>query len=367
MLLIIAIVLVSTLVLYLPFLFHFSSWLGLSFPDSNMSYIYKHWDGPLYIVPAKTWYDPLAIQKLGVELPLSPSYFAAHLPLYPFMIAVFAPVIGFLASMVGVNIAFTVLLALAFYFVVKRFELSQNPLILTGVLLFLPRLLVIRSVGAPETMFMFFVLVSLYCFEKKSYFFAGLLGGLAAMTKSPGILLFGAYIFVLAERFMKTKKIEWQSFGLLLIPLGTLAVFAIYQLRYNDFFAYFHSGDNIHLVSPFAVFNFAKRWVGTAWLEEIIFYYFMYLLALFTLWKSKYRSFFYFFLIFFVATLFIDHRDIARYSLPLWPLAVIAHEKFFTSRRFLIALLILLPALYLFAWNFLGYNLMPISNWQPYL
>ena len=118
------------------------------------------------------------------------------------------------------------------------------------------------------------------------------------MTKTPGILLFAGYGLVFVERFIKTKKISWQWLGIILIPLGLLGVFGLYAVQYKDFFAYFHSGDNIHLVFPYSVFNFQKSWVGTAWLEEIIFYYFMYGLALINLKDSKYRSFFYFGLVF---------------------------------------------------------------------
>ncbi|MFH0979536.1 MAG: hypothetical protein V1803_01150, partial [Candidatus Roizmanbacteria bacterium] len=133
------------------------------------------------------------------------------------------------------------------------------------------------------------------------------------------------------------------------------------------FLAYFHSGDNIHLVFPFSVFDFQKSWVGTAWLEDILFYFFLYGLTTFNLKDSKHRSLFYFSLIFFIATVFVQHRDIARYSLPLWPMALIAFEKFFTSKKFLIVFLILLPAIYFYAWNFLGYNVMPIADWRPFL
>ena len=93
----------------------------------------------------------------------------------------------------------------------------------------------------------------------------------------------------------------------------------------------------------------------------------MYGLAIFNLKDSKYRSFFYFGLVFFTATLFVQHRDISRYFLPLWPLALIAFEKFFTSKKFLIIFIILLPAIFLYAFNFLLYNVMPISDWSAFL
>ncbi|MFA6017250.1 MAG: hypothetical protein WC744_04135 [Patescibacteria group bacterium] len=337
--------------------------------------IYKQYDGPLYVVPAKTFYKPLAIEKLGLEMALSNNYFAAHLPLYPILIRLtreIGAVVGikelaYLKSMVGVNLLATIGLALFFYYLLKKFKLTKNPLILASVLLFLPRFLVVRSVGAPESLFMLLILLSLFFFEKSQFLLAGLLGGLATMTKTPGILLFAGYGLVFIERLIKERKFNWHWLGITLIPLGLLGVFTIYWIQYKDFFAYFHSGDNIHLAFPYSVFNFQKNWIGTAWLEEILFYFFMYGLAIINLKDSKYRSFFYFGLIFFIATLFVQHRDISRYSLPLWPLALIALERFFTSKKFLIILIILLPAIFLFAWNFLLYNVMPISDWAPFL
>ncbi len=187
------------------------------------------------------------------------------------------------------------------------------------------------------------------------------------MTKTPGILLFAGYGLAIIEEVVKTKKINWQWLFLILIPLGLLGVFGIYAIQYKDFFAYFHSGDNLHLVFPFSVYNFQKNWVGTAWLEDTLFYFVMYLVMLFNLKNIKYRSFYYFGLVFFIAATFVQHRDIGRYMLPLWPLACIAFERFFTSKKFLIVLAILLPAIFLYGWNFMLYNVMPIGEWMPFL
>ncbi len=347
--------------------------------------IYKHYDGPLYVVVAKTFYNPKSIDNLHLEMTTSNKYFAAHLPLYPALIRAVREIgviggikeLAYLKSMVGTNLLTTIGLVLFFYYLLKKFKLTKNPLMLASVFLFLPRFLVVRSVGAPESLFMALILLSLFFFEKNRFWLAGLLGGLATMTKTPGILLFAGYGLVFLERWLKSafakvsadkeKKLNWNWLGIMLIPLGLLGVFGLYQIQYGDFFAYFHSGDNIHLVFPYSVFNFQKSWVGTAWLEDIIFYYFIYGLTIIYLKNIKYRSFFYFGLVYFVATLFIQHRDISRYSLPLWPLALIVFEKFFTSKKFLIIFLILLPAIYLYAWNFLGYNAMPIADWKPFL
>ena len=378
------IIFLSTLLLWLPFLTKSFNWLGLKIENSSFEYVYKHYDGPLYVIPAKTLYDPAKLKTPEGEniLAQPASYFAAHLPLYPLTIRLFKELmshslqvsqLAYLKSMLLVNIFATVGLAWLFYFILKKIKITKEPLLLTIIFLFLPRLFIVRSVGAPESLFLLLILGSLYFFEKGKYLLAGLLGGLATMTKSPGILLFGAYCLVFAEKLLVKKKnverltpkISW--LWIALIPAGLLAVFMIYWKQMGDFFAYFNSGDNIHLIFPFSVFNFKMPWVGTAWLEDVIFYFLLYGLTVISLLKSKQRSFFYFSLVFFVATLFIQHRDIGRYSLPLWPLALIAHEKFFTSKKFIVICIILLPAIYLYAWNFLGYNIMPIADWTPYL
>ena len=362
---IIAVVLFSTLLLYLPFLLRIGI-AGLQIPHLDMSFIYKNYDGLLYIIPAKTWYNIQSIRSLQLELPLDPRYFAAHLPLYPFFISIFS-FIGFIRSMIFVNILATVLLAIVFYLVVKKLKLSDNPLILTFVFLFLPRFLVLRTVGAPESLFMLTILLSLYFFEKKQYLYAGIFGGLSVLTKTPGILLFIAYILTFAEQYMKQRKISFSSLWIFLIPISFLGLFYFYQMQTGDFFAYFHTGGVVPMLYPFAVFNFQAKWVGTAWLEDVVLYFFLYLSSIVQLKEIKYRSIFYFGLVFFLGTIIVQHRDISRYILPMWPLACIAFEKHLTSKKFLIVLILLLPAIYLYAWNFILFNVMPVSNWSPYM
>jgi len=365
----------STFLLWLPFLLHAKHWLGLEIKQSSPLYIFGSFDGPLYVIPAKSLYDINKIDIPGkgliISLPLSAKYFAAHLPLYPLFIRGFSYLLGYLKSMLFVNILFTIVLAGFFYYLLKLFKITKKPLLLATVFLFVPRFLIVRSIGAPESLFILLILASLLYFEKKQYLEAGIFGGLASMTKSPGVLLFVSYCLAFIEERIRTRqqkiKFEWQKLGIIFVPTGLLLVFLIYYFQYGDFFAYFHSGDNIHIAFPFAVFNASKSWVGTAWLEDVLFVFFIYALMVINLYQSKWRSFFYFALVYFVATTFIQHRDISRYSLPLWPLACITLEQFLTSKKFLIAAIILLPAIYFYGWNFLTYNVMPIGEWQPFL
>lgn len=347
-------VLGSTLVAWLPFL-------------SNFLAVYGNYDGPLYIVVAKTFYNPSAIQNLQVGLNLHQEYFAAHLPLYPAFIAIIGPVVGYLRAMIMVNVAATISLAFLLHFMVKDLNLSKKPLLLIAAFLFLPRFLVVRSIGSPESLFMLCILGSLYLFERNKILLASIVGALAVATKLPGILLFVAFGLVFIERYVKNREFDWKSLYILIIPLGLVGVFGIYAAQYKDFFAYFHTNAVVPLVSPYAVFNFASKWVGTIWLEDALFYFALYAGAIVILKDTHYRSLFYFALTFFVATTFVEHRDIARYSLPLWPIALIAFERVITSKKFMLAALIVLPAIYLYAWNFIGHNVAPIADWKAFL
>lgn len=365
------IVLFSTFILWLPFLLKSNNWLGLKISNPGFQTIIQNFDGPLYVIPAKTLYNINKISPPGegliVSLPITKEYFAAHLPMYPILIKLFSPLFGYLKSMLIVNIAFTILLVWFFYFLLKKYKI-KHPLILSVIFIFLPRFLVVRSVGAPESIFILFILMSIYFFDKQKYFLSGLLGGLSVMTKTPGIILFGAYTLILFINFLKTRKFDLKTLWLLLIPISLITVFLFYFVNYGDFFVYFHTGGVVPMPYPFSAFNFQKIWVGTAWLDDLIFYFTLYGIMVFYLYKSKFKTIYYFSLLFFISLLFVQHRDIARYSLPLWPFSIIAFNKFFSSKAFLIIfLVIILPASIFYSWNFLLFNIMPISDWGPYL
>jgi len=338
-----------------------------------MDIVYKHWDGPLYIIPAKTAYIPqnMIFPDGGfiLSLPLAPGYFAAHLPFYPILIKLGAFLIGYLKSMLLWPVLFGAAVSCFFYYLLTELKLSKHPLLLSLALLFFtPRYFVLRSVGAPETIFLFFILTSIYFVYKGKYLLAALLGAVATITKAPGILLFPAFGLYFLEVFWKTKKIKGHYLWMMLIPLSLVAVFGYYAFSYGDFWAYFHTHAVVPMKLPFSVFNFSLKWVETGWLEDVYWLFLFYTVVLLQLKKepSK-RLFFYFALVYFLSLITVQHRDISRYSIPLLPMALLAFEEFFTGKKFLLALVILIPALYLYAWNFINFNTMPISDWAPFL
>lgn len=136
----------------------------------------------------------------------------------------------------------------------------------------------------------------------------------------------------------------------------------------GDFWAYFRSGDNIHLFfPPFQIFNYSAPWVGTFWLEEIIFIYLFGILGLIKLIKQKAGILVWYVGIFFVSTLFVSHRDLMRYSLPLVPFLFVAFNEAITKKEFKIAFVFIVIPIYLFSLAYISQNVMPISNWSPFL
>ena len=157
-------------------------------------------------------------------------------------------------------------------------------------------------------------------------------------------------------------------FSIFLIPLSFLGLSILYKLQLNDFLAYFHSGDNIHLFfPPFQIFNFSQAWVGTFWLEEVIFVYLLGALGFMKLTKNKEYELAWFVGIFFASVLFVSHRDLIRYTLPIVPFLFAAFSKEVVSKEFKIAIFILLLPIYLFSLAYISQNVMPVSDWAPLL
>jgi len=343
-----------------------------------MATIVANYDGPLYLVLAKTLYNTQQIGE-SFSFPLPLEYYAAHFPLFPALIRLISLILGYPYAMLLVTVLSSILALYFFNKLGQEYTDKQSALWLTLVFSIFPaRWLIVRSIGSPEPLFIASILASIYFFKKKKYWPAGIWGVIAQLTKSAGILLFIAYLAIILFPKLKTfatkrfktwlKSLDWQATPVLLIPLALLAVFFLYKHTFNDFLAYFHSGNNIHLLfPPFQIFNYSQPWVGTFWLEEIIFIYLFGLLGLLSLIKQKRIILAWFVGIFFATTIFISHRDLLRYSLPIVPFILIAFSDFLNRKEFKIALAFLIIPIYLFALSYIAQNIMPISDWAPLL
>ncbi|MBI3103925.1 glycosyltransferase family 39 protein [Candidatus Daviesbacteria bacterium] len=369
-----------TLAVWLPHILALPNFWGLSFKE-GFSTIDRNYDGLEYIAIAKSFYNPDILNSLPMGL--SANYFASHFPGYSLLISLLAPFFGYLKSMLIVAIISTILATWVFYLLVYNFRLSSHPLFLSLLFLILPaRWLIVHSVGSSEPTFILFTLSAIYFFmkfEQSSKFsyilLAGGMGALAQLTRPPGILLFiaiGCFLIwkVIAQKagqFVSLMRIIVTYSPLILIPLALLTVFFWYSLTYQDFFAYFKSGDNIHLTfPPFQVFNKHQFWVGEAWLEDIVYIFILGFLGGVLLIKQKLYPMAFFVVTFLAAAIFVAHRDISRYVLPVTPFVLIAFEKVLTSKEFKIISPLIFLAIYLYAQNFILQNAAPIPNLAPF-
>lgn len=370
--------LLLTTLIWLPHILKVPIFYGLDF-SQGFSTIYRNYDGLNYVVVAKTFYNPQSIAQIPQSLPAT--YFPAHFPLYPIFIAFLAPILGFLKSMLFVSILFTILSTLAFYFLLKDLKLTSNPLWLSIVFLFIPaRWVIVHSVGSPEPMFDFFTILAIYFFAKfhqnpkQSYIWlAALSASFAQLTRPPGILLFlalGIYIvyeFIQKRNMIAGIKILPRYLPLVMVPLALVGLFVLFYFSTGNFWAYFHTGDNIHLTfPPFQVFNKAQYWVGDIWLEDIIYIFLLGFLGGILLLRQKLLIPGIFVLTYLGASILVAHRDIARYTIPIFPFLLIAFERVLVSKEFKIALAIIFLGIYLYSQNFILNNTAPIPNLEVF-
>jgi len=371
--------LAPTFLIWTPFFLRLSSFWSIPLPQQGLATIVSNYDGPLYLVAAKTLYNKGLI-KTNYQFPLPTEYYTAHFPLFPLLIKLGGAVVNFPYAMLIVTLFSGVLATYFFYKLLRDYTDEKNALFLTFLFSILPaRWLIVRSVGSADPLFIAGVIASVYFFKNKKYWAAGLWGMVAQLTKSPGILLFISYLIIMVLPIIKGKLgfsfKKWianlnlkKTYPIFLIPLSLLTVFGFYQIVQGDFWAYFHSGDNIHLIfPPFQIFNYSAPWVGTFWLEEIIFIYLIGALGVYKLFKKEEYELGTFTGVFYLLSLFVAHRDLMRYILPIVPFLFVAFSDFLLKKEFKIALAIIAVPIYLYSLAFISQNVMPISNWSTFL
>ena len=371
--------LIPTLLIWLPFFLRVGTFWSIPLPQNGMATIVANYDGPLYLVAAKTLYNNVQIEA-NYQFPLPTEYYTAHFPLFPLLIKAFGVVINYPYAMLIVTLLSSMLAIYFFMKLISQYVDKKDVLFLTFVFSIFPaRWLIVRSVGSADPLFVASIIASLYYFKNKKYWLAGIWGAVAQFTKSPGILLFISYFIFLLIPIIKTNILipvhKWfenlnlkKTYPILLIPLALILVFSFYKIVQGNFWAYFQSGDNIHLAfPPFQIFNYSAPWVGTFWLEEIIFVYLLGAMGVYKLFQKKEFELATFGAIFFLLTLFIAHRDLMRYSLPLFPLLFVAFSDTLIKKEFKVAFIVIIIPIYLFSLAFISQNVMPISNWAPFL
>lgn len=361
---------VSSLLFWSLFIFNIPNLLG--FGHVSMETIFANYDGPNYMVIAKCGYDKTCIgQHFSLPQPLE--YYPAHLPGFPLLIHLFNLVLSGPKAMLLSTLLGSILLSLVSFEFFKLYVKQKTAFWLSLILLIFPaRLFVLHQIGAPETWFMSLTLLSVLFFTKKNYFYAALMAAIAQAFKSPGILLLVTYFFLAIIELFKTKdfiSVFKKYIYFLLVPFTLYLVFLFYKQQTGDFFAYFHSGDNFHLTPlPYSVFISTKSWINTIWLEDIIYIFALSFYGIYKLFKKYSPGLITVYpLLFTIATVLVAHRDISRYIVPVYPFMLLAFAKTLDRKSVKTLLLVLLPAIILYAVNFIVGNTAPVADWTPYL
>lgn len=349
-LIITAIAILSTLLLYAPFIL-----------QGNADVLFRYWDGPNYAYLAKALYNIPTDHPLNAYT--TPEYFAAHLPVYPVSIRLFA-FIGYFNAMLFTSTLYTVLTAIVLYQLLIETRVVQNPLWSAVISLFIPaRYLIYHSIGATEAPFLFFTLSSLLAYVRGHYVLAFVLGGISGITRITGILIGGAYFMTLVSE-RKWKKIP--LLGIIALPL--LLTFTFYHFHYGDFFAYFGTNysDSNKLISlmPFDIFKMYSDLGETHSAEFYLILYTIYGVGTALMWNIN-RLFFWFCAVTLTFSVFIFHQDVSRYMIPMAPLAiVVAYDKILSQKP---VKFIFLPAVflaYVYSWGVLEKNVVDRGTYK---
>ncbi len=392
-LVVICITIVSVLIVYTPFVLHLKEVYFLDLKDSGMQQIYKNWDGPNYVLNAITQYDPEEIGKRAfLERPNE--YYAAHFPLYSWLIAPLGQILGYFPAALVVNLLSNVLLNIVFFNWIKRY--SKHPLWLTFVLtIFPPRYWIVRTVISPEMLLGALILTALWKWERGYYLRAGILALLAVTAKFQAVVLmpvFATTSLVQSLPSLCAATCDWRAqfhtrfrtsmlIAIIAPLIGYVLVASFYQSTLGDFNAYFRAQATVGMGAsyPFAMFNYAARWIQTGWLEHTALYFIGMFVLIGKLWtltvgrkiigqsprgKDMVHPIYLVFAICYTALLsLIPQVDIMRLAMPLAPIFIMAFHDFFESKPFRIGLILSLPMLYLYVLNFIMTNQAPISDW----
>jgi hypothetical protein len=341
--------------------------LAASFPFliGDPAVLARHFDGPNYMVVAKTLYRPTAVNPLPGYVS-TPRYFAVHLPFYPLAVRAAAALAGYPAGLLLATALFGAASAAAW----AAYQRAAAPAVapLAGLLLFLcvpPRHLLYRSIGATEAPMALLVVLAALAYRRGRFGWAFAAAGLASVTRINGVLVIG----VLAIALLARRRARTAILGSALASLPLLATFAWQGRVLGDPAAFFATHGGKRGFAPFGyVLDLARegRWVDAELLLAVFLFYGV---AAARLWTLGDR---------FESGLVVAHlglfcvlreTDLPRYALTVAPFAVVlAFRDAWANRRVATAFLAAaLPLAFAYTWATMPNNLCEPSTWRALL
>lgn len=174
-----------------------------------------------------------------------------------------------------------------------------------GVLLFALYPFSMFSLGVfSEGLFLALTIGSLYSIRRHHYLHAGIVGFLAALTRSQGMLLFFPAVYEwVTQRFGPNKeKLHWTDAFLILIPAGFGVYLAINAVLYGDCFQFlrFEAGEPWYQTTQWIgenitlQYNLSQTYPGLAWIiyrPQIALYFLCLGILVYGIYKKERMSF----------------------------------------------------------------------------
>jgi hypothetical protein len=339
---------ITLLLAWAPFLFF-----------SRMDIVVRHFDGPNYLVVAKTFYVPPRSPLPAYAL--TPWYFAVHPPLYPFVLRVCSLFGGWKAGLFLATGLLAIASAAAFALYANE-AVPEIPVVLAVLaFLFLPaRMFLYRALGASEALMSLLVVLAVLAWRKGRAEWALFAAALSTITRTNGILV----VAVLCVALLVAGRVKTAFVGGALAAVPLLLLFSWHRFLFGDFFALLHAHDESaggagRLTFPFAfIGEMAARndWETAEMLPGL---HLFFILCAARLWVKGDRL---------EAGLIAAHvalfsllreRDLARYYLTVAPFAVVVAWRDVWSRPRIAAavLVVLAPLSVFYAWKTVPMNL----------
>ena len=330
---------------------------------SRMDLVMRHFDGPNYLVVAKTFYVPTTENPLP-GYALSPSYFAVHAPLYPLVLRLCSLFGGWKAGLFLATGLLAVASACAFALYSKE-AAPEIPVVLAILaFLFLPaRMFLYRALGASDTLMSLLVVLAVLAWRKSRPDWAFFAAALATITRPNGILV----VAVLCVALLVSGRVKTALAGGVLATVPLLLLFSWHRFLFGDFFAL--RGGAGRLTFPFAFIG--EMAVRNDWetAEMFLGLHLFFILCAARLWVKGDRV---------EAGLIAAHvaffsllreRDLARYYLTVTPFAVVVAWRDVWSRPRIAAavLAVLAPLSVFYAWKTIPMNLCSESAYRALL
>ena len=212
----------------LSLLFTHGDFDPLQYPLNSLWLSWNRWDTVHFVSIAQKGYD--------TELQ------SAFFPFYPMLMKLFAHFAHhseFVAGLIVSNIALLVLLVVMYQLVKEDFDQQSAHRAVLYISIF-PTAFFLAA-AYTESLFLCLAILSFYQMRHGKWWFAGIFGLLASLTRSDGLLLVIPFVWeYLYQHQFQLKKIQGGILASSLIPAGT-ALFALYCWhRFGDPLAFSH-------------------------------------------------------------------------------------------------------------------------------